>query len=97
MVAYLGMPRATPDELAFMAVVKLLPCCNCRAQKSRTEVHHIVRGNRRLGHFYVLPYCRECHRTAYKRTRREKQLWEKLITSMGATHEWPTSKIVSRS
>jgi hypothetical protein len=99
MVAYKGMPKATLEELLFMSLVKLRPCCLCPPGKqlSVTEVHHIKRGNKRLGHFFVLPYCKiKHHGQAHLYTFQERANWQKLIDDMGIVRDWPTSKIVRR-
>jgi hypothetical protein len=97
MVAFRGMKPATAAERAHMARVKELPCCVCIAGKQvdPTEVHHIVEGNRRLGHFYVLPLCTYHHVRVYLLS--QKKLWHKLMPTLGVTDvEWPVSKLVSR-
>jgi hypothetical protein len=99
MVTYRGMPKATTQELEHLARVKQLPCCLCLPgeQRSRTEVHHIKRGNKRLGHFYVLPYCRvKHHASAYLYTHQERDLWQKLVDELGVVRDWPASKLVAR-
>jgi hypothetical protein len=101
MVAYKGMPKATDEELALMALIKQLPCCICShpqaiEQKSPTQVHHIVR-SKRLGHSYVLPVCEDHHRRIGKYRHLEQQLWEALMERLKITHiAWPESKIVQR-
>lgn len=100
MVMYRGMPTATPEELEHLARVKQLPCCLCVTgmQRSRTEVHHIKRGNKRLGHFYVLPYCMvKHHASASYYTHQERALWQKLNDELGIVRDWPTSKVIPRS
>jgi hypothetical protein len=99
MVMYRGMKPATTEELLFMSLVKLRPCCLCSPgeQKSPTEVHHIKRGNKRLGHFYVLPYCKFTHHAnASYHTHEERDLWQKLNDELGIVRAWPVSKIVRR-
>ncbi len=99
MVMYRGMPKATPEELAHLARVKQLPCCLCipGAQRSATEVHHIKRGNKRLGHFYVLPYCKFTHHAnASYYTYHERALWQKLNDELGVVRDWPISKVITR-
>lgn len=100
MVMYRGMPTATPQELEHLARVKLLPCCLCLPgeQRSRTEVHHIKRGNKRLGHFYVLPYYMvKHHASAYLYTHQERMAWQKLMDELGLVRDWPLSKVIPRS
>lgn len=95
MVAYKGMPKATLEELLHMSIVKQLPCCHCVSQKTPTQVHHITVGGRRLGHFYVLPECQECHALPhFEAEMREK--WEAQNQQMDVQREWPESKIVPR-
>jgi hypothetical protein len=99
MVMWKGMTPATAAELEHMARVKQLPCCLCLAgmQRSVTEVHHIKRGNKRLGHFYVLPYCKFGHHAnASYHTQHERALWQKLNDELGIVRDWPTSRIVAR-
>lgn len=99
MVSYKGMPKATMEELLFMSLVKLRPCCLCTPgeQRSVTEVHHIKRGNKRLGHFFVLPYCKFAHHAnASYYTHHERALWQKLNDELGIVRDWPQSKIVRR-
>ncbi len=100
MVAYKGMTKAIPEELAFMAIVKFLPCCICaypqaQMQKSPTQVHHIVRG-KRLGHFYVLPICEYHHYRIRNYRHLEQRLWEALNKLLATGREWPASKVVPR-
>jgi len=100
MVQYKGIPKATLEELLFMSLVKLRPCCLCAPgeQRSVTEVHHIKRGNKRLGHFFVLPYCKiKHHEQAYLYTYAERAHWQKLIDDMGIVRYWPISKVIPRS
>jgi hypothetical protein len=99
MVAYRGMPKATTEELLFMSLIKLRPCCLCEPgqQVSPTECHHIKIGGKRAGHFFVLPYCRTFHHPiAHRYTHRERELWEKQNQEMGISREWPPSKILPR-
>src|SRR6266849_5797626 len=99
MVVYKGMPRATAPERAHMARVKALPCCICvDDQRSPTEVHHLVSGNKRMGHFFVIPLCGECHRQIHQISLRCQQLWWiESNEQLGITRDWPASKIVPRS
>jgi len=99
MVAWKGQKPATPEEIAHMAAVKLLPCCMCRdgEQKSPTEVHHIVRDNKRLGNFFVLPLCRDRHHKYIRQAKMlEQTFWEMLNEQMSIEREWPETKIVKR-
>src|ERR1700761_8502830 len=100
MVLWKGMPRATDEERVWLARIKQLPCCLCLPgeQKSVTEVHHIKIGNKRAGHFYVLPLCKEEHHANVHRYKQfERALWDKLNQELGVTREWPDTKIVGRA
>lgn len=99
MVQYRGMPKATAAEKIHLERVKQLPCCACLPgeQTSITEVHHIVRSNKRLGHFHVLPLCQVHHRNVRKLRNLEKALWQVVMQALGVTgHEWPSSKVLPR-
>jgi len=39
-------------------------CCALKGNTTpgRVEIHHIIRGNRRLGHWYTIPLCGAHHR-----------------------------------
>lgn len=96
MVMYRGMKKATLEERAHMARVKQLPCCvGHMLQMQPTEVHHIVRG-KRLGHFYVIPLCGDCHGAVHLLHDIEQKLWEETNAKLGVIREWPESKIVAR-
>lgn len=48
------------DERAWMAAVAALGCIVCRRlgiYDVPAAVHHIIRANKRIGHFYTLPLC----------------------------------------
>lgn len=99
MVAWKGQPKATKAELEHMARVKELPCCICVAgeQTSITEVHHLKLGNKRMGHFYVIPLCSTFHHPkAYQWTYCQRALWQSVMDDLGIVMDWPTSRIVSR-
>lgn len=59
-------PRATKAEKARIALVLSLTCVYCALsgdfRKRDLENHHIVRGNKRLGHWYTLQVCVGHHR-----------------------------------
>lgn len=60
----------TVAERAHLAAVKALPCVACSALHilspdwacGPTEVHHLLSGNKRRGHMFVLPLGRWHHR-----------------------------------
>lgn len=107
MVAYRNMPKLTPAEKDHLELILAQPCLACTLpQTLKTEAHHIVEGNRRLGPYYLLPLCMGHHRTytvnvTYNRRAFEQEygeqriLWELLMSTLGITHiRWPESKIV---
>jgi hypothetical protein len=108
MVAYRGMPKLTADEKKHLELILAQPCLTCVHQIMRTEAHHIVEGNRRLGPYYLLPLCGICHRIGpvnityhrreFERLHGEQRiLWELLMSTLGVMHtRWPESKIVPR-
>jgi len=50
----------TAKEIAHLLFVKSCPCITCAAPPP-SQAHHITSGGRRLGHYYCLPLCYECH------------------------------------
>lgn len=62
-------PRATKREKARIALILALTCVYCTLsgdfRKRDLENHHIVRGNKRLGHWYTLQVCAGHHRGDY--------------------------------
>lgn len=56
----------TETERAHMAAVKSLPCVacaiHCMPSFSPVEVHHLLSGNKRRGHLFVIPLCAWHHR-----------------------------------
>jgi hypothetical protein len=62
MVAYHNMPRCTLEEKLWLSLIKLRPCCVCAyppvcEQTSPTQVHHLLIGGRRIGHFHAAGHC----------------------------------------
>jgi hypothetical protein len=75
------------------------------------EVHHLVSGNRRMGHVYSIPLCPQHHRykgiglwtsiangsKAFARVHGTQiDLWLKVQHMLGLPDDLPCSKIVSR-
>lgn len=99
MVWYAGKAKATPEEKAYMARLKNLPCCVClpEEQKTPTECHHITLGSRRIGNFFCLPLCREHHQKVHLLgIVLVKRLWRLVNETLGIQRSWPQSRIVSR-
>jgi hypothetical protein len=58
-------PSKTPTkaEREWMDCIAELGCIACRkdGEQSPASVHHIIQGNRRLGHLFTLPLCYQHH------------------------------------
>jgi hypothetical protein len=103
MVYYKGQTPATPAERQHLARVKELPCCLCLPGEQEsvpdnwTEANHLKCGNKRMGHYFVVPYCRIIHHPkAHLYVRRERDLWQQTVDTLGVIVTWPTSKLVPR-
>lgn len=88
-------------------------CCLLRfgTYNGLIEVHHIVRGNKRIGHWYTLPLCRAHHQTkgegvwtSIANGRKafaaihgsEFDLWLKVQHMLKLDDELPSTKILPR-
>lgn len=88
-------------------------CCRLRfgSYNGHVEIHHIVRGNKRLGHDYTLPLCTAHHRApgegamtsiangrkAFERVHgTELDLWLKVQHMLGLPDELPATKVLPR-
>jgi RecA-dependent nuclease len=112
-----NMPRATAYEARRINRMKAeigCICCLLRTgvQNYHVEVHHIVRGNKRLGHWYTLPLCRSHHRIrgvggiftsiadgskAFTRVHgTELDLWVKVQHMLELSDELPPTKVLAR-
>ena len=66
MIMHRNARRTTSAEFERMDRIRTLGCMCC-ALKGNTspcpvEIHHIIRGNKRLGHWYTIPLCGAHHR-----------------------------------
>src|ERR1700743_2483675 len=105
--------KPTQPEAERMARLKEIGCICCQLQFGHQpchnfEVHHIVSGNRRLGHWYTLPLCRRHHQgrlltgpwtsiaqgsKAFAKVHGpELDLWLKVQHILGLSDELPPSK-----
>lgn len=86
-------------------------CIACRSTlgvfNPSYDVHHIVRGNRRLGHWFTIPLCPQHHRyndkrgewtsiahgsRAFERVHgSELQLWQKTQYLLGLSQQLPST------
>lgn len=77
--------KPTKAEQAWIERVKAYGCICCLEAKFRppwrtaTEIHHIVEGNRRLGHFYVLPLCPGHHRGVFTARQRAAMQPDRVV------------------
>jgi hypothetical protein len=62
------------------------------------ECHHILRGNKRLGHLYTIGLCKNCHAHINKLTNprnnpdcpSERDLWESCQIRLHLSTKWPS-------
>lgn len=66
--------KPTKAEQARIERMLLLGCCACATlgipNYHCLEVHHILSGNKRLGHRYSIPLCSGHHRNAFTETQK---------------------------
>lgn len=112
-----NMPRATASEARRINRMKAEIGCVCCLLRTgvpnyHVEVHHIVRGNKRLGHWYTLPLCRSHHRIrgvggiftsiadgskAFRQIHgTELDLWLKVQHMLELNDELPATKVLPR-
>jgi len=75
MIWHAGYIRATKEEKRRIAAMLTLGCAACVQEPpgwpaARPDVHHIVEGNRRLGHLYTIPLCKGHHQGLWSRYQR---------------------------
>ena len=62
-----GPPATEAEKARIKRLFLEVGCICCRLRfanyNSLIEIHHIVRGNKRLGHWYTLPLCHAHHQT----------------------------------
>ena len=61
--------------------------------------HHIISGNKRMGHWYTLPCCEKHHADCHNGTfNRPNQLdtWLKVQHALNLSDEFPASKVFKR-
>ena len=65
----LGKP--TKKEKERIDRFSVVGCVACRSTlgvyNSQYDIHHIIRGNRRVGHWFTIPLCPQHHRNIYDR------------------------------
>lgn len=115
MIEHKNAKRPTKAEQERMDRIKEMGCIVCWLTwyiKSVTcEIHHIVRGNKRLGHWFSIPICTPHHRIpgeglwtsiangrkAFERVHgSEMDLWLKVQHILGLDDALPTSKVLPR-
>lgn len=99
MVWHKNQKKATPEELAHLALIKQQSCCVCSPgmQKSPTEVHHCLSGGKRISHLHTLPLCKFHHHNVSQLRNLERTYWEMLMERLNIKHiAWPESKLVPR-
>lgn len=87
-------------------LIKFDYCIRCflspgNNRRPYTDIHHLIRGNRRMGHWYTLPLCMNCHAAAHAvgGYRFEDQLrhWLHIQHALQLDDELPASKIYPRA
>jgi len=108
-----GSPtKAERERWALFPRVGCITCLLRFGEKNPLyEIHHILQGNKRLGHWYSLPLCTSHHRIpglgpwtsiangrrAYQRVHgTELDQWLKLQHMLNLSDELPSSKLVPR-
>jgi hypothetical protein len=95
--------KATKAQKArFEAAIRLgcVLCAHFGKPVSAAEMHHLLSGNRRMGHDWSIPLCRPCHRNINALTKSgepsERELWTKVQQRLHLSTDWPTSKMLPR-
>lgn len=88
-----------------------LGCCIDGVTDEPLEVHHLISGGKRMGHWYTIVLARSKHRNmglgvtsiahgskAFEKTYQtnERRLWEATQRRLGLACNWPGSKVVPR-
>lgn len=104
MIAHKNAVPWTKDEKARaerMAVE--IGCIFCWLEQGRRgpceNRHHIISGNKRMGHWYTLPVCvrhhADCHNGTFNHAK-QIDTWLKVQHALGLNDELPKSKILPR-
>lgn len=67
-------------ERKHLEKIKQLDCQACGAS-GPSEAHHITDCGRRLGHFFTLALCPECHRGSNGFSGINREAWDKSLTT----------------
>lgn len=66
MIWHVNAQRTTALEFERMDHIRTLGCMCCALKGNTTatvvEIHHIIRGNKRMGHWFTIPLCGAHHR-----------------------------------
>ena len=98
--------KPTKSEAKRIDAMMILGCVHCAwwgKPVPAEECHHILRGNKRLGHLYTIPLCYMCHVDINRLTNprnysvpSERELWERVQNRLHLSTDWPESKILPR-
>lgn len=109
-----NMVGATKAEKARFLQILALGCviCGHDNHNSKLEIHHLIEGNKRMGHGYTICLCAYHHRgvgqvhaqTALSHGSKpftqaygtQRSLWEATQRRLGLEIDWPASKILPR-
>jgi hypothetical protein len=109
-------PANKAEKARYVRLKDEIGCVCCllafNRQAKCEEIHHIVKGNKRMGHWYTLPLCRDHHQgravaglwTSIAQGSKafaavhgtEIDLWFKVQHMLNLSDELPKSKIVPR-
>lgn len=73
-----ALTKADKEHLLF---IKSMRCCAC-GRSAPSEAHHITQCGRRLGHYYTIPLCHECHEGKFSIGNAKKQFIAKYGTEL---------------
>ena len=96
--------RARADRMAIV-----IGCVYCCLESGDSELqgrhgtsenrHHIISGNKRMGHWWTLPVCirhhADCHNGTYKHAQ-QIDTWLKVQHALGLSDELPPTKVIPR-
>lgn len=69
-------------------------------QRPYTQVHHLIDGNRRMGHWWTILLCDDCHDCAHAKggypVSEQRRHWAYIQHMLGLDDAFPASKIFKR-
>lgn len=104
MIASKHSKKWTPREMSRLLRMKsdvgCIACCLEDGNKRpMEEAHHILRGTKRMGHWFTLPLCKPCHANCHNGTHDHDQqihYWVVVQHALKLSDELPPSKVFKR-